>query len=47
MEITGKVPEQYLRYKDPEPDKKAIGEWLKDHDEEWAHLEDNISLIVR
>ena len=48
LEITGEVPEDFLRYKDPEPDKKMITDWIKNgHDVSWAHLEENTSLIVR
>ena len=48
LEITGEVPEDFLRYKDPEPDKKMITDWIKKgHEVSWAHLEENTSLIVR
>lgn len=42
------LPDDYLRYKDPEPDKTAIKDYLKDHPEcEWAHIETKISLSLR
>lgn len=48
LEITGEVPEDFLRYKEPEPKKDDITRWLKGHGPvEWAHLEDNISLQIR
>ena len=48
LEITGEVPEDFLRYKDPEPDKKMITDWIKKgHECPFAHLEENTSLIVR
>lgn len=48
LAITGEVPEDFLRYKEPEPDKKAITDWIKNgHDCDFAHLEETTSLIVR
>lgn len=42
------IPDDYLRYKDPEPDKTAIKDYLKDHPEcEWAHMETKVSLSLR
>ena len=44
------IPDDYLRYKDPEPDKIAIKKYLKEHPEEeisWAHLVDTQSLTIR
>ena len=42
------LPDDCLRYKDPEPDKTAIKEYLKDHpDCEWAHIETKMSLTLR
>lgn len=42
------IPDDYLRYKDPEPDKTAIKDFLKDHPEcEWAHMETKTSLSLR
>ena len=47
LEITGEVPEDFLRYKDPEPDKKKITAWIKLNPCDWAHMEETTSLIVR
>lgn len=42
------IPDDYLRYKDPEPDKTAIKKYLDDHpDCEWAHMETKVSLTLR
>lgn len=42
------IPDDLLRYKDPEPDKTAIKDYLKDHpDVTWAHIETKQSLSVR
>ena len=44
----GTVPSSYLRYKEPEPDLKKIGDYLKTNpDCDWAHFVENVSLIVR
>ena len=45
--ITGPIPERFLRFKEPEPDKRAISEWLKEHDEDWARFEESTSLTIR
>ena len=48
VEITGQVPEKYLRYKDPEPDKKAISELItKQGGCEFAQMVETVSLTVR
>lgn len=42
------IPEQYLRFKDPEPDKKAIGDALKAGEEiPGCGLVDSVSLIIK
>lgn len=42
------IPDDYLRYKEPEPDKTAIKDYLKDNPEcEWAHMETKVSLSLR
>ena len=42
------VPADYLRYKDPEPDKKAITDAIKGgKDVAGAHLEERVSLIIK
>jgi hypothetical protein len=41
------IPDDYLRYKDPEPDKTAIKDYLKEHECEWAHMETKVSLSLR
>lgn len=42
------LPDECLRYKDPEPDKTAVKEYLKDHpDCEWAHIETKTSLTLK
>ena len=42
------IPDDFLRYKEPEPDKTAIKEYLKDNPEcEWAHMETKVSLSLR
>lgn len=42
------LPEKYLRYKDPEPDKKAIGEALKaGEDLPGCSLIENVSMIIK
>jgi len=41
------IPDDYLRYKDPEPDKTAIKEYLKDNECEWAHIETKVTLSLR
>ena len=46
-ESVWEIPEDYLRYKDPEPDKTAIKKYLKDNEAAWAHLEETQSLIIK
>lgn len=41
------IPDDYLRYKDPEPDKAAIKKYLKDNEATWAHLEETQSLVIK
>ena len=42
------IPDEMLRYSDPEPDKTAVKEYLKNNpDCPWAHMEERTSLIVR
>ena len=41
------IPGDYRRYKDPEPDKTAIKEFLKNNQADWAHLEEKQSLIIK
>lgn len=44
------IPDDCLRYKDPEPDKAAIKEWIKNHPDEeitWAHVETKTSLTIK
>lgn len=42
------IPDEYLRYKDPEPDKTAIKDYLKEHPEcDWAHVETKVALSIR
>lgn len=42
------IPDECLRYKDPEPDKTAIKDWLKDHpDATWAHIETKTTLTIK
>lgn len=42
------IPDEMLRYLDPEPDKTAIKNYLKEHpDCTWAHMEQKTSLIVK
>ena len=41
------IPDDFLRYKEPEPDKAAIKEYLKDNECEWAHMETKVSLSLR
>ena len=42
------LPDECLRYKDPEPDKTAIKDYLKEHpDCEWAHMESKTALSLR
>lgn len=44
------IPDDCLRYKDPEPDKAAIKEWIKNHPDEeitWAHVETKTTLTIR
>lgn len=42
------IPDQYLRFKDPEPDKKAIGDALKAGEEiPGCGLVDSVSLIIK
>lgn len=42
------IPDDLLRYKEPEPDKAAIKEYMKDHpDVSWARIETKQSLSVR
>ena len=42
------LPDECLRYKDPEPDKTAIKDYLAEHpDCEWAHIETKVALSLR
>lgn len=42
------IPDDLLRYSDPEPDKTAIKNYLKEHpDCTWAHMEQKTSLIMK
>ncbi len=42
------IPEQYLRFKDPEPDKKAIGDALKaGQNIPGCELVENVSMIIK
>lgn len=42
------IPEQYLRFKDPEPDKKAIGDALKAGEEiPGCGLVESVSMIIK
>lgn len=42
------IPDEMLRYSDPEPDKTAIKNYLKEHpDCTWAHMEQKTSLIMK
>lgn len=42
------IPDDLLRYREPEPDKTAIKDYLKDHpDVTWAHMETKQSLSIR
>ena len=42
------LPDECLRYRDPEPDKTAIKEYLKDNpDCAWAHMETKVALSLR
>lgn len=41
------IPDELLRYKDPEPDKAAIKEYLKTNECSWAHMAETQSLIVK
>ena len=42
------LPDECLRYKDPEPDKTAVKEYLAEHpDCEWAHIETKVALSLR
>ena len=42
------IPEEYLKFKDPEPDKKAIKEALEDGEIiEGARIVENLSTIIR
>lgn len=42
------IPEEYLRYKEPEPDKKAIGDALKaGQDIPGCELVENVSMIIK
>lgn len=48
VEITGEVPDKYLRHKDPEPDKKAIAELIaNDGGCEFAQMVETVSLTIR
>lgn len=48
VEDIWKLPEDYLRYKDPEPDKTLIREaFKKGYDVEGAELVTNLSMIVK
>ena len=42
------LPDECLRYKDPEPDKTAVKKYLEEHpDCEWAHIETKVALSLR
>lgn len=41
------IPDDFLRFKDPEPDKTAIKEYLKENECDWAHVETKVSLSLR
>lgn len=41
------IPDDFLRYKDPEPDKTAIKKYLKFNEAPWAHMEETQSLIIK
>lgn len=41
------IPTDFLRLKDPEPDKTAIKEYLKENECDWAHIETKVSLSLR
>ena len=41
------IPDAFLRFKDPEPDKTAIKEYLKENGCDWAHVETKVSLSLR
>lgn len=42
------LPEELLRFSDPEPDKTAIKAYLQDNPEcTWAHMEERTSLVVK
>jgi len=48
VEDIRKLPEDYLRYKDPEPDKTAIKDAIKKgFDVEGAELVDNLSMVIK
>jgi len=48
VEDIWKLPEDYLRYKDPEPDKTAIKDAIKKgFDVEGAELVDNLSMVIK
>jgi seryl-tRNA synthetase len=48
LEMLDAIPEQYLRFKDPEPDKKAIGDALKAGEEiPGCGFVDSVSLIIK
>lgn len=47
-EMLDAIPEQYLRFKDPEPDKKAIGDALKAGQEiPGCELVESVSMIIK
>ena len=48
VEDIWKLPKDYLRYKDPEPDKTAIKDAIKKgFDVEGAELVDNLSMVIK
>lgn len=41
------IPEELLRFSDPEPDKVAIKAYLQENEVPWAHMEERTSLVVK
>lgn len=42
------IPNECLRFKDPEPDKDKIAKYIDEHGPvEWAHVQENTSLVIR
>lgn len=41
------IPEEYWKPQEPKLDKVALKRWLKDHEEDYAHLEQAESLRIR